>query len=588
MSNRKYSISVPEMEFIASIRGKSISDFKPRIFNKTYRIRMSEHEYKRLEQFRQNSQHITDLQASNEKVPRILIFDIETAPMKAYVWGKWKQDIASSQFISDWYVLSWSAKWLNNNNIMSDVLSPQEALNENDERVVKSLWHLFDQSDIIIAHNACVEKNTPILMQDLTWKKAGDLVVGDKIVGFEEKTKPGNTRRDKDGKWMGRGERKVLSSEVKNIEIESRKCMEVEFDNGDKIITTPDHYWLGMSENSRNQQWYRTDKLRIGQRVNKFIYRWETDNSYEAGWLSGFISGEGTLKGNGHSIDFCQRPTIVLDQALQFCDKLNIRITEPKVKIGGIGRGDTLYLNTLGGKWKTIEILGKLQIKRLIEKINWDKFGGLNSTAKNNTTRTIVNIKEVGNHEVAVIETSTGTYIADGYPMHNCKFDVPKMNARFIVNGLNPPSPYRIIDTLLVARKNFAFTSNKLDDLAEYFNIDHKKETSFALWDKCVNGDQDALNYMEEYNVKDVDILEKVYLRLRPWIKNHPNLSLYLENEEETCPYCGSTNLADTGTFTYTNVSKFSNVRCLDCHAVSRRRTSDYPKDKRKSLITSV
>jgi RNase P subunit RPR2 len=172
---------------------------------------------------------------------------------------------------------------------------------------------------------------------------------------------------------------------------------------------------------------------------------------------------------------------------------------------------------------------------------------------------------------------------------HNAqKFDVPKMNARFVINGLTPPSPYRIIDTLLVARKQFRFTSNKLDDLAGYFNIEHKKETSFELWDRCVNGDQESLKYMEEYNMRDVEILEQVYLKLRPWIKNHPNLSLYIENKEETCPYCGSTNLFDTGTFTYTNVSKFSNVKCSDCHAISRRRTSDYPKEKRKNLITST
>ena len=89
---------------------------------------------------------------------------------------------------------------------------------------------------------------------------------------------------------------------------------------------------------------------------------------------------------------------------------------------------------------------------------------------------------------------------------------------------------------------------------------------------------------MLAYNIKDVEILEKVYLKLRPWIKNHPNISLYLENEDETCPHCGSINVADTGTFSYTNVSKFSNVRCLDCKGLARRRTSSYPKEKRERI----
>jgi len=323
MENPKYSISVPEMEFLASIRGENISNNKPRIPNRTYRVRISKDEYKKIEKFRENREHFVKVLATPDNVPRILIFDIETAPMKAYVWGKWRQNRGSNQFISNWYVLSWSAKWLNNSYIMSDVLSPQEALKENDARIIKSMWNLFDQSNIVIAHNA-------------------------------------------------------------------------------------------------------------------------------------------------------QR------------------------------------------------------------------------------------------------------------------FDVPRINSRFVLHGLTRPSPYRIIDTLWVARKYFSFTSNRLDDLAGYFNIEHKKETSFELWDRCVNGDQEALDYIEEYNMGDVVILEKVYLKLRPWIKNHPNLALHMENEEETCPYCGSTNLADTGTFTYTNVSKFSNVRCIDCNSIARRRTSDYPKTKRKNLITST
>ena len=77
------------------------------------------------------------------------------------------------------------------------------------------------------------------------------------------------------------------------------------------------------------------------------------------------------------------------------------------------------------------------------------------------------------------------------------------------------------------------------------------------MWKRCLAGEQDALDYMQAYNIKDVEILEQVYLKLRPWIKNHPNISLYLENEDETCPHCGSSNLADTGTFSYTNVSVF-------------------------------
>lgn len=323
MVNKKETLNDEEMIFIASLRGHNVKSYNKRKGTNKYRPRITSGEKKLLDNFRSMSEHITELKIDKSKFPKILIFDIETSPMSAYIWGRWKQNVSLDQAISEWFMLSWSAKWLNNPNVMSDVLTPEEALKENDSRITHSMWQLFNEADIVIAHN--------------------------------------------------------------------------------------------------------------GQ-----------------------------------------------------------------------------------------------------------------------------------------------------------KFDTPRLNSRFILNGLIPPTPYRQIDTLVIARKEFGFSSNKLDALAGYFGIEHKIDTDFNLWKRCLAGEQEALDYMEAYNIKDVEILEKVYLNLRPWIKNHPNISLYLENEDETCPHCGSMNVADTGTYSYTNVSKFSNVRCMDCGGLARRRTSDYPKEKRKSLVVSV
>jgi len=79
---------------------------------------------------------------------------------------------------------------------------------------------------------------------------------------------------------------------------------------------------------------------------------------------------------------------------------------------------------------------------------------------------------------------------ADIVIAHNGKrFDVPKMNSRFILAGLPPTSPYIQIDTKEVAAKQFGFSSNKLDALAGYFNIEHKDDTDFDLWKRCIDGD---------------------------------------------------------------------------------------------------
>ena len=99
---------------------------------------------------------------------------------------------------------------------------------------------------------------------------------------------------------------------------------------------------------------------------------------------------------------------------------------------------------------------------------------------------------------------------ADVVVAHNAKrFDVPKMNAKFIEYGLKEPSPYKVVDTLAIAKSRFKFTSNKLDYITQLFGHEGKHETNFQLWVDCMKGDREALMRMVEYFEKDVRELEK-------------------------------------------------------------------------------
>jgi len=169
---------------------------------------------------------------------------------------------------------------------------------------------------------------------------------------------------------------------------------------------------------------------------------------------------------------------------------------------------------------------------------------------------------------------------------HNSdRFDIPRLNTRFLINGMGPPLPYRSIDTLKVAKK-FAFTSNRLDQVNKTLGLPRKMETKFELWKKCVEGDEKALEKMRKYNKRDVNILEETYLTLRPWITSHPNIGLYIELNEPVCSNCGSTNIMWKGHY-YTNVSKFRSGRC-ECGAIVRMRQNEFPKEKRKTLAIGV
>jgi DNA polymerase III epsilon subunit-like protein len=150
-------------------------------------------------------------------------------------------------------------------------------------------------------------------------------------------------------------------------------------------------------------------------------------------------------------------------------------------------------------------------------------------------------------------------------------FDVPLMNARFIINGMTPPSFYKVIDTKAVASRHFKFPSNKLDAIAGYFGLGSKIKTNFMLWRKCMEGDENALEEMRIYNIQDVELLEDVYLKLRPFIKSHPNLNLYMETNKHVCANCGNHNIK-FDSYYYTSVNKYEVYRC-SCGALSRLRT---------------
>ena len=165
-------------------------------------------------------------------------------------------------------------------------------------------------------------------------------------------------------------------------------------------------------------------------------------------------------------------------------------------------------------------------------------------------------------------------------------FDIKMSNTRFLMNGLLPPSPYKTIDTKKVASKHFRFESNKLDYIGYKLGLGRKIKTDYALWDKCQAGSKKALKRMAKYCDQDVLLLEQVYLALRPYMKNHPNLNIYDEqlSSEHRCPSCMSDKLTKSGTYV-TKVSTFDAYKCNSCGSVSRVRKSN--KKNKPKLVSA-
>lgn len=166
--------------------------------------------------------------------------------------------------------------------------------------------------------------------------------------------------------------------------------------------------------------------------------------------------------------------------------------------------------------------------------------------------------------------------MADIVVAHNGdKFDQRKVHARMLAHGFEPPAPYAQVDTLKVARKYFAMTSNKLDDIGEYLGVGRKLDTGGKyLWKQCVEGDPKAWARMKKYNVQDVKLLEQVYLKLRPWMTNHPSFSV-IEGRPQACKNCGGTHVNAGMKYKATNSSRYQYFRCMDCGANMKSRIAE-------------
>lgn len=283
-----------------------------------HRPRLNEEEYNVIKAYREGLVKYSPPKEVVNK-PKILIYDLETAPLKSFVWGLWKQNVNIDFIESDWFCLSWAAKWLNDDDVFSDVLTGEEAVSENDSRIIGSLWKYIDEADVVIAHNAK-------------------------------------------------------------------------------------------------------------------------------------------------------------------------------------------------------------------------------------------------------------------------KFDVKRMNTRFLLNGYPPPSFYEVIDTLSVVKNKFSMSSNRLDYINSLLGIERKTPTGAYLWVSCLKGDEEALEKMVEYNENDVIILEQTYLKLRGWITNHPNINVFDDLEVERCSNCGSESIVWDG-YKTTSAGRYKAYRCSSCGHNGHSRYSDMSTEKKKTVV---
>ncbi len=265
----------------------------------------------------------------------------------------------------------------------------------------------------------CLHESHRVLMADLSWKPLGDIVVGDRIIAPDEYGEPSDS-----GSASGYLARKWRVAVVANVHRSKARCKMVVTEHAD-LVGTADHRVLtAYKSRCKVGRWLRIDQLcpQIRSRSSQLalaIKPWVAENSYDAGWLAGFFDGEGHVgkKANTKTrCGFSQNSGELCERAKSLLTERGFTFEVAKTIHNGV-TNEKVYL--LGGFKKVMEFLGVIRPGRLIE--NFDKHLGLRPQRVYGVTPSVVRcVGDVGEQNVVDISTTTGTFVCEGFIVHNC------------------------------------------------------------------------------------------------------------------------------------------------------------------------
>lgn len=282
----------------------------------------------------------------------------------------------------------------------------------------------------------CVEQSTPVLCADLTWRAAGTIQPGTEIIAFDEEVQPGSRRR------------RFRTAVVTANGLRPEPLWRVITAKGE-LLCTGDHPWLAQpqygSASKRTIRWVTASEMKPGTLVSRPFEPWEREESYEAGWLSGFLDGEGTMAVNvskaGRSVfrlSGYQSPSPTADRMVEaMMARAAAKVFT--VKRSGQSKWNDMVMCRVDRLGEIMRLLGTVRPERLIEMGGrfWEGY----ETSTSDSWVEVLSAEPAGEGTVATLATSTGTYIADGYLHHNTQPVVaiwdPEAAKYIIVDGFH-------------------------------------------------------------------------------------------------------------------------------------------------------
>lgn len=288
--------------------------------------------------------------------------------------------------------------------------------NRAQRRFISRLWH---RNLILKARQLgfCLDPTMRVLTADLRWIAIADLKEGDEVVSVDEHA-PG-----------GKGQaRRMRTATVQAMVKVQRKAYRITFDDGRSVVCTGQHPWLSRKAGTESK-WRALEpreglegRLKIGTLVRWVAKPWN-EPTHEDGWMGGMLDGEGSIAKSNSSagINVSQRAGAVWDRLVRYAkdrgysacvesdlpDRKNKHGKVPVPKLA-FGRMDEMF-----------RLIGQTRPTRFIGNRFWE---GRELPGKRNGDvgwARITSIEELGEQTMVDLQTSTGTYIAEGFVSHN-------------------------------------------------------------------------------------------------------------------------------------------------------------------------
>jgi hypothetical protein len=256
---------------------------------------------------------------------------------------------------------------------------------------------------MLVELDFCLVPETKVLCHDFVWRQVCDLTIGQEIVGFDEQRPAGKY-----------GRRRLKKSVVEATKIIHKRRLKVTTDRGG-VICSDNHMWLGRTNKTGHVKWLAAADLKPGMEICYFTPPWNTRTDYEAGWMAGFLDGEGSA--NNARIGFGQNDGPLWERAKAILEAEGFGLSRET-------RNDKMHNCDISGfPYCGLRVAGVFGPVRLKSKLQ-ETYQGMATWGKSTKNAQVLEIEDLGVGPVVALQTSTRTLIADGYMSHNSAFHV--------------------------------------------------------------------------------------------------------------------------------------------------------------------